>query len=135
MIAIATQSEALTTMPAMLAARWPGRWRSCAIASEATGDAGATRVRTCRREPEGDGRVAPQRQALGRREQQERNADERKGRGPREGSARLLGEVYRAVSQRIRDRHPVHGARDPQGAGNGHRDRDRRDSRQPRRIG
>jgi hypothetical protein len=38
MIAIATHSDALTTMPATLAARWPGRWRTCASASDATGE-------------------------------------------------------------------------------------------------
>ncbi len=49
MIAIATHSDALTTMPATLAARCPGRWRTCASASEAIGEfAGSTRRSTAR---------------------------------------------------------------------------------------
>jgi hypothetical protein len=36
MIAMAMHSEALTTMPATLAARWPGRWRTWARARAAT---------------------------------------------------------------------------------------------------
>jgi hypothetical protein len=52
MIAMAMHSDALTTMPATLAARCPGRWPTCARASDARASCG-------RRRPSASGTPAP----------------------------------------------------------------------------
>ena len=114
MIAIAAQSEALTTMPATLAARWPGRWRTCASASAATGvsqaraargargTSGAT-VATAAREPEGDRDVTAERAVRRRRRRRARACPPpRAPRGIQAPAAEASGKIHRAVAQALR---------------------------------